>query len=77
MDKLIKWLIKSNRWKHLAGGFCIGACADDWYTAIYAGTLTAGALEYKDKAHGGAWDWIDFALTVSGAVCGRMMFCWV
>lgn len=48
--KLIEWLAQSNRWKHLVGGFGIGICAFDWFSATYAGVLTAGALEYKDKA---------------------------
>lgn len=51
--KLIEWLAQSNRWKHLVGGFGIGICAFDWFSATYAGVLTAGALEYKDKAYGG------------------------
>ena len=40
------------------------------------GVLTAGALEYKDRAHGGKWDWIDFALTVVGAFVGGLIFSW-
>lgn len=47
--------------------FCI------WFTAMYAGVLTAGALEYKDKVHGGRWDWIDFGLTVAGAMIGQLI----
>ena len=46
------------------------------FTAMYAGVLTAGALEYKDRAHGGKWDWIDFALTVVGAFVGGLIFSW-
>ena len=34
---------------------------------------TAGALEYKDKVHGGRWDWIDFGLTVAGAMIGQLI----
>ena len=67
MKKLLDWLKTSNRWKHLAGGIAIGVCALDWFSAIYAGVLTAGALEYKDKAHGGKWDWIDFGLSAGGS----------
>ena len=61
--KLIEWLAQSNRWKHLVGGFGIGIC----------GVLTAGALEYKDKAYGGNWDWIDFGLTVAGTCVGQLV----
>lgn len=63
MKKLIEWLGMSNRWKHPFG----------WFTAMYAGVLTAGALEYKDKVHGGRWDWIDFGLTVAGAMIGQLI----
>lgn len=76
MKKLIKWLCVSNRWKHLVGGLIIGIFAFGWFTAMYAGVLTAGALEYKDRAHGGEWDWIDFALTVVGAFVGGLIFSW-
>jgi hypothetical protein len=40
---------------------------------MYAGVLTAGALEYKDKVYGGRWDWIDFGLTVAGAMIGQLI----
>ena len=76
MKKLIKWLSVSNRWKHLVGGLIIGIFAFGLFTAMYAGVLTAGALEYKDRAHGGKWDWIDFALTVVGAFVGGLIFSW-
>ena len=76
MKKLIKWLSVSNRWKHLVGGLIIGIFAFGWFTAMSDGVLTAGALEYKDRAHGGKWDWIDFALTVVGAFVGGLIFSW-
>lgn len=44
-----------------------------WFSATYAGVLTAGALEYKDKAYGGNWDWIDFGLTVVGTCVGQLV----
>lgn len=47
------WLLVSNRYKHLAGGIAIGLGADSNYCAAYAGIGIAGAMEYKDKAHGG------------------------
>ncbi len=75
--KLKEWLKESNRWKHLLGGLVIGACSGGWYTALYAGVLTAGALEFKDKAYGCKWDWVDFCITVVGSVLGRLLFCCV
>lgn len=67
MKKVIDWLKSSSRWKHLLGGVLIGLGADDFYCAVYAGAVAAGALELKDKLHGGCWDWLDCVLTVAGA----------
>ena len=68
--KIKGWLFESNRWKHLVGGILIGAGANDWYCAAYAGVGVAAALELKDKLWGGKPDWIDFALTVAGVAIG-------
>lgn len=73
MKKLKEWLCKSNRWKHLTGGLIIGIFAFGWFTAMYAGVLAATALEYKDKAHGSKWDWIDFGLTIAGVCLGCLI----
>lgn len=77
MKKLIEWFKLNNRCKYLVGGLIIGIFAFDWFTAMYAGVLTAGALEYKDKAYGGRWDWIDFGLTVAGAIFGWLICRWL
>ena len=37
------------------------------YTAICA-TMVGISLEYKDKAYGGKWDWIDLTLTIVPAL---------
>ena len=73
MKKIWKWLLVSNRWKHFVGGLLIGLGANTNYCAAYAGLLTALTLEYKDKAHGSKWDWIDFILTLAGVVFGRLI----
>lgn len=70
MKKIWDWLKQSNRYKHLVGGMAIGLMADDWYCAELAGVGIASALEYKDKAHGGAWDWLDWGLTIAGVIVG-------
>lgn len=72
MKKLLKWLKESNRLKHLSGGIIIGFGADDNYCAAYAGIGVASALEFKDRAWGGKWDWIDWSLTVAGVIIGRL-----
>lgn len=73
MKKIWDWIKASNRWKHFSGGVIIGVGADSNYCAAYAGVGVASALELKDKLWGGKWDWIDFALTVSGVVVGRLI----
>lgn len=70
MKKIWEWLKTSNRYKHLVGGMAIGLMAEDWYCAGLAGVGIASALEYKDKAHGGAWDWLDWGLTIAGVIVG-------
>lgn len=76
MKKVINWFKTSNRWKHIVGGIAIGVLSDDWYCTGLAGVGIASALEYKDRAHGGAWDWVDWILTVAGAFAGYgIKFC--
>lgn len=68
--KIISWLKASNRWKHLAGAYAIGVGSDDAYCAAYCGFLVTSAMEYKDYAWGGRWDWIDWSLTIAGVALG-------
>lgn len=71
---MIEWLKKSNRWKHLLGGFMIGILSlADYIAAILAGLGIASALELKDKLWGGKWDWIDWILTVFGCCLGYVL----
>ena len=67
---IAKWLNTSNRWKHLLGGFAIGAlCLHAWDAAV-SSVAVAGACEWKDKSWHGVWDWCDFGCTVCGGVFG-------
>lgn len=70
MKKLIDWLGRSNRYKHLLGGIAVGAGANTVYCAAYAGIGVAAALEFKDWQHGGRPDIVDFAMTVAGVAVG-------
>ena len=67
---IIDWFKQSNRWKHFLGGAAIGALANDWYCALFAGGSAAGCLELKDKLYGNKWDWIDFCCTIVGTAVG-------
>lgn len=65
---IIEWFKQSNRWKHLLYGFLVSIIAG------FAFTLgCAAGMEFKDRAWGGKWDWIDFGLTVAGAWFGLML----
>lgn len=70
MKEVINWLKESNRYKHILGGMAIGLLSDDWYCATLSGVGIASALEYKDRAWGGTFDWIDWGLTIGGVAVG-------
>ena len=74
MNRLIAWLRTSNRWKHLLGGFATGAVAGSAWAALMVAIVAASCLEYKDRAHGCVWDWIDWALTAAGGVVAAVLY---
>lgn len=65
---IIEWFKQSNRWKHLLYGFLVSIIAGFAFTIG-----CAAGMEFKDRAWGGKWDWIDFGLTVAGAWFGLML----
>ena len=75
MNKIISFLSKSNRYKHLVGGLLVGLCALSPWTAIYSAIVAASCLELKDKLHGCLWDWIDWLCTVSGGFIAMLFWC--
>lgn len=68
MKKLIDWLKGSNRYKHLLGGLILGLISLDIYSMVMLSFCTGAALEYKDKAYGNKWDWLDLSVTMVGAI---------
>ena len=68
MKKLLNWLKESNRWQHLLIGVMIGLLFDNLIGTSICALLVASALEYKDKAYGGKWDWIDWSITIAPAL---------
>lgn len=46
----------------------IGLLFDNLIGTTICVLLVACALEYKDKAYGGRWDWVDFSLTIAPAL---------
>ena len=71
LSDLLTWFDDSHHWQHLLGGAVIGFGADDEFCAIYAGSVVAAALEFKDKQWGGKIDYADFAMTVFGTIVGH------
>lgn len=62
------WLLESNRMQHLAVGIVTAL------TLTILSTIGAAfAAEYKDKAHGGLFDWLDIAATMIGGVIGQLI----
>ena len=68
MKKIINWLLSSNRWKHLCGGFILGL-----FLTVLCSLGCAGGMEFKDRQWGGRWDWVDFALTLFGGILGQCL----
>lgn len=75
MKKLWVWLKESNRHKHLIGGCVIGVLANSLYCAALAGVGIASAMEYKDRAWGGKFDWVDIGVTCLGTALGFLIRC--
>ncbi len=74
MSKIISFLKKSNRYKHLIGGFIVGILAFDAYPALYAAVIAGSCLELKDRLHGCTWDWIDWFITVAGGIAAALLW---
>lgn len=67
--KLKNFVMESNHYKHLIGGFIISLIPWNVFFAIYTSIVAASCLEFKDDAHNkGSWDWVDWGFTVSGGI---------
>lgn len=73
LKKIKEFFSKSNRFKHLLGGVAVGLIIMSGFDAILGATAVAMAMEYKDKAYGGKWDWIDIACTCVGGIIGSIV----
>lgn len=41
-------------------------------TILFVAGLAAG-MEFKDRAHGGEWDWLDLLATMLGGLIGQLI----
>ena len=64
----MKWLKESNRMKHLLYAIPIGLVF-----TILAVLGCAFGMEFKDKQHGGQWDWLDWVATMIGGIIGQLI----
>lgn len=62
----MSWTNESNRIKHLLYAIPAGALL----TILFAAGLAVG-MEFKDRAYGGKWDWLDIAATLIGGFIGQ------
>ena len=74
MKKIFPFLKKSNRYKHLIGGFLVGLFAFSPLPALYVSAVAASCLELKDKLHDCPWDWIDWLITVAGGSVSALLW---
>nr|DAE70674.1 MAG TPA: putative periplasmic lipoprotein [Bacteriophage sp.] len=64
----MSWINESNRIKHLLYAIPAGALL----TILFAAGLAVG-MEFKDRAYGGKWDWLDIAATLIGGFVGQVI----
>lgn len=62
----MNWITESNRWKHLLLAIPIGLV----FTILCVLGVASG-MEFKDKQHGGKWDWLDWLATMIGGTIGQ------
>ena len=74
MKKYFKWLLESNRPKHILVGFIISVTL-----GVGAAFAAAASAEMKDwmwnGKRGGTFDWLDFTATMIGGVIGTALHC--
>lgn len=68
---IMSWITESNRQKH----FLYAIPCAFLLTILFVGGLACG-MEFKDRAYGGKWDWLDWLdllATILGGVLGQML----
>ena len=74
MNRIISFFKKSNRWKHLAGGFIVGIMALSVYGALYAAAVAATCLELKDRMYANRADTTDWLCTLAGGAVAALLY---
>lgn len=64
----MSWIKESNRDKHL-----LYAIPSAFIGTILFSAGLAFGMEFKDKCHGGKFDWLDIAATMIGGAIGQLL----
>lgn len=64
----MKWLLESNRLKHLLFAIPCGL----FLTILFVLGLALG-MEFKDKQYSNEFDWLDIAATMIGGTIGQII----
>lgn len=64
----MKWMFRSNRLKH----FLYAIPCAMILTFLFVIGLAVG-MEFKDRAWGGKWDWLDLISTLLGGLIGQAL----
>lgn len=64
----MKCFLESNRPKH----FIYAIPSAFLFTILFAAGLAVG-MEFKDRAYGGKWDWLDLIATMIGGLIGQLL----
>lgn len=64
----MSWFTESNRYKHFFFAIPIG-----FVFSVICVIGVACGMEFKDKEHGGEWDWLDLMATILGGIVGQIL----
>ena len=66
MANVVRWLLVSNRYKHLLYSLLISIV----FTFLFTEGLNIG-MEFKDKQYGNKFDWLDVLAGTIGGIIGQ------
>lgn len=66
--KYLNWIKESNRPKHLLYAIPCGLA----FSILFVAGIAIG-MEFKDKAWGSKWDWLDLIATLLGGLIGQLL----
>lgn len=62
------WILESNRQRHFLYAIPCALAL----TLLFVAGLASG-MEFKDRAYGHAWDWLDWLATIIGGAVGQVL----